>query len=378
MPNRKFLTPEEERIGRLAMALLRSSDVPVSQIPKRLGLDISTGAIRNHLDKAAELNIYRRKPSLLMENISGRDMDLVHHRFFRRGKLDEKLASWTARPPTTHVRPAADMAEFSSLAAFELASLLKYSNRVGVLGGVTLASIAREYRSQVLHNKGSNSKFTPLSGTCTWVLRKNKHELDASAISSQFELVFNRAVDSGDPALAGVPAYIGSNNNIKAIKAYIESMPGYSKIFSYPTRSAKYPLIDHIDTIVTGIGAFHKPPKKKMEAGEYLSERAAQEDISIEALSELVYGDIGGHLLKRDDIPKSKIKIVDKFNDNWMGIKRDHFKQVAERSHKLKKPGCIVIAYHTNKASAIKAAIERGYVKNLIISDKLSQELLTL
>lgn len=376
MPNKKFQSAEEERIGRLAMAYFRSAGVPVSLIPKKMGMDISPGAVRNHLDKAAELGVFRRKPTLLVENIPWRDMVSMRHRYFDWEQLDEKLASWTPRPPTTHVQKADDMAEFSSMAAESLASLLKYSNRVGVLGGVTLASIAREYRSQVLHNKGSNAKFTPLSGTCTWVLRKNNHELDASAISSQFEEVFNRAVDPDDPVLAGVPAYIGTNNNIKAIKAYIESMPGYSKIFSYPNRSAKYPLIEHIDTIVTGIGAFHKVPQKKLEAGEYLSERAAQEDISIEELSDLVYGDIGGHLLKRDDLPKSKIRIVDKFNDNWMGIKRDHFKQVAESSHASKKPGCVVIAYHTNKASAIKAAIERGYVKNLIISDKLGHELL--
>jgi len=380
MPRDIFKTPEEKRLGQIAIAYYYGMGTPIDAIPARLNIKCSSVFIRTYIKKAIDSKMLDVAPRFIPENVDADDFLSFQREYLEGRKLAEKLASWSGYPPTVYIRKSNSLPEFSTATAPCLTKLLEDSCSVGVLGGTTMASLVQVLRGRIYERKEMKVRFTPLSGTCTWVLHNNRHEQDASTISSQLEHVLTHSVDPDAPVLAGVPAYIGTGQNVRAVKDYIESIPGYYRIFAYDKQSRKFPVINYIDTIVTAIGAFWRTAEDGLEAGEYLKERAAQEGIKLEELSKLVCGDIGGHLLIRDGLSKADRKRVEQYNANWMGIKASHFETVASRARRSKKnrPGCIVIAYQPSKAEAIKEAIKLGYVKNLIISDALEKALLAL
>lgn len=380
MPKDIFESPEDKELGTIAIAYHYGTGTPLDEIPARIREKCSTVFLRTYIKKAVASGFLDLNPKFNPERVPADAYRRFERKYLERNQLKDKLSTWSDHPPEFNVHDSSSLPEFSTKATPVLTSLLKDSRKVGVLGGTTLDSLVQVLRSRIGETKGIKVRFTPLSGACTSVLHNNRHAQEASTISSRLEKALNHDVDPHAPVLAGVPAYIGTSQNVRAVKDYIESITGYRRIFSYDEPSPIYPMIDHIDTIVTAIGAFWEPSKGKLEAGEYLKERAAQEEITLKELATLVYGDIGGHLLIREGLSKNDQKRVAQYNENWMGLKARHLEAVADRARRSEKnrPGCVVIAYQSSKALAIKEAVKRGYVNHLIVSNELEEALLAL
>ena len=93
---------------------------------------------------------------------------------------------------------------------------------------------------------------------------------------------------------------------------------------------------------------------------------------------EKVAGDLGGNFLPRDPTNLDHENLSRELNEQWLGVKLKHFKQVAAKARKRPGPGLgvVVIAHGKAKAAALRQAIELGCVTRIIVDDELAGELL--
>jgi hypothetical protein len=84
---------------------------------------------------------------------------------------------------------------------------------------------------------------------------------------------------------------------------------------------------------------------------------------------------IGGILIRREDLSAKDKKIVDELNRGWTGIKETHLQSIAGNAKPDGFPGIIVIASGASKVGIVFEIIKRGYVKELVIDKELADEL---
>jgi DNA-binding transcriptional regulator LsrR (DeoR family) len=383
------MTSRDDRILMIAAAKLRSEGWQQVSIAEYL--DSNQARISRMLKKAIEEGILIPWPSLVEVNIKSDEWEEVERSFFVDKKLIEQIGLWLPEKLHLDVRvlpQAGD--EFCSAAADRVLGLLKRSRRLGVMWGRTIREVINgiEKRHTDFQSVQSRSfECIPLCGDPVQLMNQGIQEYSASRLAGRLEqiLVGSEHPQGSDhpqlPSLTGVPAYIpqrylAKNGTNTTLQSFIQSIPGYRKIFGAGKRNVGKPLVDSVDTILTGVGIIvFDQDSREYETAAFLRERIAQEDISKEELSKLVYGDIGGLLIERRDLTEDKMERVKGLNAGWTGIKSTHLQRIARQAASNGPAGVIVVASGAAKAPMIKEIITRGYVNELIIDQSLCDEL---
>jgi len=384
MPLRIFSNSDEERLAKLAIIHLRSQGILQTQIPSYLKVEVSQSYISKVLTEASRLGLLDMRPTVNRDKIDSDDWRRMNESFFPQEGLLRKIRDW-APPPNKgialNIVYSDDIRDFCASASKVVINLLKYSRNVGVLGGITVFKLLDSHRTEFKPSLDKDLRFVPLSASSTFMINQGKQQYAASPIAAACNRAFNRG-SYDDPSLDGVPAYISSQENVEAIRSYIERIPGYQEIFGSPNKPKLRPHINAIDTVITGIGAIAPQSKAKDESaiGEFLRERISAEGITPSNLASIAHGDLAGHLIQRDDkeLADEELSQINKYNDGWTGLKGHDLMRIASRAAKKQKPGVIVAAFERGKAKALRGAIKEGLINTLCISSELSDELAKL
>jgi hypothetical protein len=89
-------------------------------------------------------------------------------------------------------------------------------------------------------------------------------------------------------------------------------------------------------------------------------------------LDRLVLGDLGGVLVERDGLTAREHQLIDRMNENWTGLKRDHLVRCAERASNGRSRGVILFARGREKAFVVHEIITRGWCNVIVASFELA------
>jgi len=170
---------------------------------------------------------------------------------------------------------------------------------------------------------------------------------------------------------------------------------GYRRIFL--GKVGHGPLIDEIDTLITGVGT-----ASKTSTDPWLIERvnAMRKDppLTREDFEACTFGDIGGVYLLRPDLSerialryarssggtsktaRERNAVVEakvrRINAQWTGIQREHVARCADRARASETtPGVIVLAIGRAKSEAVIEAVNQSLVNHLLIDQDLADAL---
>jgi len=164
-----------------------------------------------------------------------------------------------------------------------------------------------------------------------------------------------------------------AKTNVDMIREFFKSFAmGYREIFhgEGKTGQQEEPLIDRLDTILTGVGA---PTHPRGYWGDAL---ISTKGINCEALSTLITGDIGGVLLPHSIIKDNEPNAFKILRHGWMGITEEKMQKCAENAFHNKTAGVIVVAIGANKAKSVYESMKRKLVNTLVIDLDLAEALL--
>ena len=269
--------------------------------------------------------------------------------------------------------------QFGDMAAEPLRNLLRPTKVCGISWGYTITSIVQGLRKLdplSLHTE-SVMTFIPLCGEPLGKpYGKAVTQLSASSLAEQFDQLFNGHTEHS-PTMFPVPAIIlhKDQEKVKTIREFFESnATGYREIFYGEQNNGQQeePLIDKLDTILTGVGA---PTHPRGYWGDAL---ISTKGINWERLSTLIIGDIGGVLFPHPAIERNEPEELKVLRDGWMGIDEDHMRKCAEKAAHNKTAGVIVVAIGANKAKSVYESMKRKLVNTLLIDLDLAEALLQI
>jgi DNA-binding transcriptional regulator LsrR (DeoR family) len=256
------------------------------------------------------------------------------------------------------------------------------SELIGVMYGRTarevVAGIKKRYRQRPPRPKGL--RVIPV---CAEPLHLHNAELDSRFSSTYLAAELHESLTGQAPkdlpSLRGVPAYVAADfgkATLAAIREFVSRVPGYRRIFIEGTHADPRPLIERVDTILTGIGT---PTRKGTYLGAFIRERLAQETtVSLEDLRRWVFGDIGGVLLSRPGLDAKARKAVEAMNAGLLCLTAEHFRDTAKRASQSGKPGCVVVAGGRGKGEVVCAAVQLGMVNELVVNGECAAALESL
>jgi DNA-binding transcriptional regulator LsrR (DeoR family) len=279
-------------------------------------------------------------------------------------------------------------------AALYVQELIPHMHRIGVAWGKTIARLIDGLRP--LHPKfAKGTLFFPVSGE---PLREHGEENSATTLASGLQ-AFVEGGPHDPPGLNMVIPCIPDRFD-EAVTAEIKQsllgqVEGYRRIFL--GEAGLGPLIDEIDTLITGVGT-----ASKTSTDPWLIERvnAMRKDppLTREDFEACTYGDIGGVYLLRPDLgerialrnartsggtnktARERNAIVEakvrRINAQWTGIQREHVARCADRARASERtPGVIVLAIGRAKSEAVIETVNQSLVNHLLIDQDLADAL---
>jgi hypothetical protein len=279
-------------------------------------------------------------------------------------------------------------------AALYVQELIPQMHRIGVAWGKTIARLIDGLRP--LHPKfARGTLFFPVSGE---PLRAHGEENSATTLAAGLQAFVEGGPHDG-PGLNMVIPCIPDRFDDAVTSAIKQSLlgqvEGYRRIFLGD--AGQGPLIDDIDTLITGVGT-----ASKTSTDPWLIERvnAMQKDppLTREDFEAYTFGDIGGVYLLRPDLAEriaarhaktsgatgktgrerngvveAKVKRI---NTQWTGIQRDSVVRCAEQARASERtPGVIVLAIGRAKSEAVIEAVNQSLVNHLLIDQDLADAL---
>ena len=307
--------------------------------------------------------------------------------FTRRNDLRDKLrreAEQNGVSPVREIRvlhsggeatdPAgwdARLIRFGRLAAARLQELVPRMGLVGVTWGKAIARVVDGLRllNPQAPNLARPVRFVPLTGE---PLTYPDPETSSSTLAHRLGELFVPGLHAFQ-SLAAVPAFIPARFPRKShstIRDFIAEIAGYRMIFEQTDRDgrAQEPLVDRLDTIITGVGTVSPGV-----SGRLLDDRVVAEGVTKEQLQDRVVGDIGGIFLPRN----ARDRIVKGINERWTGVRLEHICRCAEAAARdPANAGVIVFAMGAAKAQITLECVRAGLISELIIDHDLAQALL--
>lgn len=375
---------KKEEILTLAVARLRAEGKLQTEVAEQL--DINQAKVSRLLKDAVKNGWLEIVPPQLVKSAVPVDIwDKVDEEYFSYPELKERLNKWSPEKIQCNVSVIhADARQFARSAAKPVLDLISKARKVGVMWGRTICEVAEGI--DALHPQSSFSgdpvRFIPLCGEPLHLKTPRNTDFSSSRLAAYLERLINGA-EGEPPLLSGVPAYIPlslKGAKAKAIREFIDLIPGYQIVFGGQyTRSKDEPLVEKIDSILTGIGiSGGYATDDESYTGSFLRERLAQGDITKDELHSSVFGDIGGVIIAHSNLPSDMKNRIRDMNERWTGIDRGHLQRCAERANKKSRPGVIVVASGKAKAEMVREVVSRGLVNELIINRSLADGLMEL
>jgi hypothetical protein len=278
--------------------------------------------------------------------------------------------------------------------ALYVRELIPQMHRIGVAWGKTIARLIDGLRP--LHPKFERGTlFFPVSGE---PLREHGEENSATTLASSLGEFVEGGPHEGpglNMVIPCIPDRFDETVTCEIKHSLLGQVAGYRRIFLGD--AGQSPLIDEIDTLITGVGT-----AAKTSTDPWLIERvnAMQNDppLTREDFEAYTFGDIAGvYLLRpelteliaarharvsgaasktareRNAVVESKVKRI---NTQWTGIQREHVAQCAERARSTQKtPGVIVLAIGRAKSDIVIEAVNQSLVNHLLIDQDLADAL---
>lgn len=279
-------------------------------------------------------------------------------------------------------------------AALYVRELIPQMQRIGVAWGKTIARLTDGLRP--LHPKFERGTlFFPVSGE---PLREHGEENSATKLASSLQSFVEGATDDHpglNMVIPCIPDRFDENVTREIKQSLLGQVEGYRRIFLH--NGNRGPLIDEIDTLITGVGT-----ASKTSTDPWLIERvnAMQNDppLTREDFEAYTFGDIGGVYLLRPELVKliaarnaktsgsmgktarernATVEAkIHRINTQWTGIQREHVARCAERARVSKKtPGVIVLAIGRAKSEIVIEAVNQSLVNHLLIDQDLAEAL---
>ena len=296
-----------------------------------------------------------------------RDLALALSEFGRRESLlvpQVRVFDSGGRANSTEVL-AIRRRRFGRSAAGRLEELLRGAELMGVAWGSTVAGIIEGLGTLgSLPRHDRKVRFIPV---CAELIGLGEPAYSSSRLVSRLDLLVND-IEGEQLSLAGVPAYIPrrySKKNAAIIRQFVTDSASHKMIFSGPGA-----LVNRLDGLLTSIGSMERP------VGGSMPELLAAGGIDGEQLRSLIVGDIGGTLVAKQSLSTADERLVEELNLMWTGISIDHIKNIASQAARSsEKPGSIVVAVGSDRASVAFEIIQRELVNELIIDMDLSRSL---
>jgi hypothetical protein len=278
-------------------------------------------------------------------------------------------------------------------AALYVRELIPKMHRIGVAWGKTIARLIDGLRP--LHPKfDRGTLFYPVSGE---PLREHGEENSATTLAAGLQDFVGGSPTEG-PGLNMVIPCIPDRfspevtNEIK--RSLLGQVEGYRRIFLGDADQP--PLIDEMDTLITGVGT-----ASKTSTDPWLIERVNsmrdKPPLTREDFEAYTFGDIGGVYLLRPDLAELITERhhrngaagkgarertagveakIQRINEQWTGIQREHVARCAERARSTgKTAGVIVLAIGRAKSGTVIEAVNQSLVNHLLIDQDLADAL---
>ena len=259
---------------------------------------------------------------------------------------------------------------FGRLMAEPLWKLLGEGKIVAVSWGKTIAKSIPEFRRvfQKPPREKDPIQFIPVCGD---LLEYSEVKFTSSSLVAELHEVFNGK--SGEViSLGGLVARIPCKQPERDIvrNFFREHISGCRRVFEGERakrgKRGREALIKQVDTILTSCGTASPDSNDLVLVETTMAIRKTREE-----LNALTIGNIGGFFLPRPGLKKSESKVVKEINDQWTGIRKEHFELCANRG----SPGVVLLAIGKAKAEIVCECVRLGLVNHLIIDHDLAEEL---
>lgn len=381
-------TPRKKRqdyeMDMLAMAAAKLSSEGLSQrrIAKELGC---TYVDVNRFLERAKIKGWLRvvAPEFMVPDRDKGLWEQVYARFFAGtdllSKLQQHEARETPRLKKIWIFHGGQDTHFDRTVMPAIEEIFAQASVVGVTWGRRVAGLVDFLRAHLSApmRKPPQPKleFIPLCGEP--IKQEEVHLEDSStALAASLNDIINSDKKKVPPSLRGIPAIIPANFNqdeVKTIQKFMRQFVGYSAIFNHenhkPGKKGQ-PLYARIDTILTSVGV-----ALAEDRGHFLRERVLLGDLTEDALTELVVGDLGGIIVPKRNLRDSQNEKIARLNDRWTGIKPSFVAKFAGKAANSAMPGVVVLATQPNRRDMVLRCIELGYINQLILSREMAQAL---
>lgn len=241
--------------------------------------------------------------------------------------------------------------------------LLKNSHKVGITWGSTLSSVIEGIGLTNAQPLQQRIMFVPV---CAELTGSTAIEFSSSRLADRFNEIFNDR-EGERLSLCGVPAFVSrryKTEEKKVIWKYVRDSASYTNIFY-----GKEPIVNSLDTLITSVGRAENP------LGHRNTELTAAGNIKPALLKTLIYGDIGGVLIPKENLNSGSSRKVKELNDMWTGIRLENLNRIAVVAQSQNTPGNIVLATGASKAPIIHELVHQGIINELIIDEDLKNAL---
>ncbi|MFA3917033.1 hypothetical protein [Ruegeria hyattellae] len=287
-------------------------------------------------------------------------------RFCRReGIGTPRLGVFESGPGNTEVALAQRRTRFGRTASGRLIELIEKSSVVGVAWGRTIKSLAEGIAAS--RQPISKTRRIEFAAVCAELVSLAQHGYSASRLAGSFDELFNE-VPTENPQLTGFPAYVPRHydeNMRRSIWHFISDTPGYHRVFSGPDA-----LIGKMDMLISSVGSSNTPVLGSFE------ELVQAGGMRADDLRQLIIGDLGGILIPKTGLSKTRKALIDDLNGLWTGIKAEHVQTIADRAFSdPSQSGVVVVAIQKERGDTVFELICRGLVNELIIDHTAAEQL---
>lgn len=260
-------------------------------------------------------------------------------------------------PGRTEAALSQRRSRFGRTASGRLIELIEKSEVVGVAWGRTIRALIdgiAESRQPL-----NRSRQRVFAAVCAEFVSLAQHGYSASRLADSLDELFNEAPGES-PLLTGFPAYIPRHYDKdmqSSIWRYIGDTPGYHRVFSGPDA-----LVHKMDMLISSVGSSNTPVLGSFE------DLVMAGGLKASDLRQLVIGDLGGILIPKAGLSKSKAALIDELNELWTGIKTEQVRAIAERAFADRKSsGVVVVAIQAERGDTVFELICSGLVNEIII-----------
>lgn len=264
----------------------------------------------------------------------------------------------------------ARLARFAREVATPLDQLLLRSNCIAVSWGRSVFSALEGLRGAAeLRSANRAVRVVPLCGE---PLEQAARRETSTHLAEQLHKILHSSAPD-PPSLTGVPALIPRHfkgADAKGIRKFVAQAASYREVFG-----TSDPLINHVDTLLTSVGAAEKPlgfvNEELLKAGG-----SKVKPLTAAALASLVAGDMGGVLLPRRSLSPRDRKEVAALNAMWTGATLAHYERIAKAAQRSSRPGIVLLSIGgEGRAEIVAEVIRHGLVNELVIDSALAEAL---